>query len=114
MIAQQLSAQPALALKATKRVSAARKVAVTTAAAETSRRSAISLAAAGALALFAGNSEAASFRNPAQDSTGGTTRSNNRVSASLASSSSYNMEGTQKGGISSKKRKALMASVKRE
>eukprot|EP00240_Pyramimonas_obovata_P011798 CAMPEP_0118931860 /NCGR_PEP_ID=MMETSP1169-20130426/8392_1 /TAXON_ID=36882 /ORGANISM="Pyramimonas obovata, Strain CCMP722" /LENGTH=115 /DNA_ID=CAMNT_0006874415 /DNA_START=63 /DNA_END=410 /DNA_ORIENTATION=+ len=112
MIAQQLSAKP-VQLVATKKVSSARKVAVITASGETSRRAAVSLAVAGALTLLKADRAEAKFTNPAQDSTGGTTKANNRVSSSLASASSYDMEGTRKTGVTSKRKAAILAKVPR-
>eukprot|EP00959_Pyramimonas_sp_CCMP1952_P080824 1688446-Pyramimonas_sp.AAC.1 len=108
MIAQQLSARP-VQLVATKKVSSARKVAVVTASAETSRRAAVSLAVAGALSLFTAERAEAKFGNPAQESTSST-----RVSSSVASASSFDMEGTRKMGVSGKRKAAILAKVPRK
>merc|ERR1711966_542180 len=50
----------------------------------------------------------AANKNPAQESTNAS-----RVSSSVASASSFNMEGTQKGGLSPKKKRAIMDKVKK-
>eukprot|EP00238_Polyblepharides_amylifera_P001367 CAMPEP_0196570538 /NCGR_PEP_ID=MMETSP1081-20130531/647_1 /TAXON_ID=36882 /ORGANISM="Pyramimonas amylifera, Strain CCMP720" /LENGTH=122 /DNA_ID=CAMNT_0041887039 /DNA_START=125 /DNA_END=493 /DNA_ORIENTATION=- len=88
--------------------SSSRSVAVVCASKDTSRRSVLSLAAA-SLALIASRSEAITI--PSQDSTAGVT-SPKKASASGASMSGYTLEGTNKGALSPKNRKELLAKVR--
>jgi len=100
-------ARTTLAVSAPKRAAPARALVVKASSQETSRRAVLSLAAA-SLALVADKASALSI--PSQDSSGGITKPKNN--SSRGSMSGYTMEGTNKGGLSAKGKKKLLANTR--